>query len=241
MEQDKNQELQERLAAALSTYAPKDPKHPLADLPKDRLHDAIIWTLGDLTRATIVKHFAWGSDLTPQTIRSYLRDSRTVPTERLALIAHWAALTQTEPDTRYTDEIVNATNTPFLGWKATEQERYEMGYQLFISNLFGLTRIDLEKMKRLELIETALNCSTEELDALTAAARLMPRRYRDHFSDPIANNERMAMSEAALDVLPQLLKNIESYLPNLQEWAQSSIDWAEENKKKPLDIPIPFN
>lgn len=238
MEQDKNQELQERLAAALSAHAPKDPKHPLADLPKDRLHDAIIWTLGDSARASIVKFFAWGSGLSDQTIRSYLRDSRGVTASGLAQIAHWAALAQTEPGTRYTEEIMNAANTPLLGWKATEQERYEMGYQLFISNLFGLTRIDLEKIKRLELIETALNCSTEELDALTAAARLMPRRYRDHFSDPIANSERLTMSEAALDVLPQLLNNIESYLPNLQEWAQSSIAWAEENKKEPLDIPF---
>lgn len=46
------------------------------------------------------------------------------------------------------------------------------------------------------------------------------------------------MSGAAAEVLPYALESIERELPPLEEWAQSSVDWAKANKVKPLDIPF---
>lgn len=237
MQKGSDKELTERLAAALSGYPIRDDRHPLADLPKDRLHDALCWTLGDSERSELVKHFAEFIGVSVQAMRGYLNDSTDITNIRLAQIADWAARVQVRTETNYADELINDTDTPMLGFEATKQERYNMGYRLFISNLFGLTPIDLEKIKRLELIRAALTCSTEELDALTATVRLMPTQRMGYTANPITN-EGATMSGAAVQVLPYALKSIERELPPLEEWAQSSVKWAKANKVKPLDIPF---
>lgn len=237
MRKDSDKELTERLAKALSGYPIRDDRHPLADLPKDRLHDALCWTLGDSERSELVKHFAEFIGVSPQAMRGYLSDSTAVTSARLAQIADWAAKIQVLNESNYADELINATDTPMFGFGATEQKRYDMGYRLFISNLFGLTPIDLEKIKRLELIRAALTCSTEELDALTATVRLMPTQRMGYPANPITN-EGATMSEAAVEVLPYALESIDRELPPLEEWAQSSIEWAKANKVKSLDIPF---
>ena len=241
MQKGSDKVLTERLTAALSGYPIRDDKHPLADLPKDRLHDALCWTLGDSKRSDLVTHFAKFIDVSVQSMRGYLNDSTTVTNVRLAQIADWAARVQVMNESNYADELINATDTPMFGFEATEQERYDMGYRLFISNLFGLTPIDLEKIKRLELIRAALTCSTEELDALTATVRLMPtQRPTQRGGYPVnpIMNEGATMSAAAVEVLPYALESIERELPPLEEWAQSSVEWAKANKAKPLDIPF---
>ena len=170
-------------------------------------------------------------------MRGYLNDSTAVTSARLAQIADWAAKIQVLNESNYADELINATDTPMFGFEATEQKRYDMGYRLFISNLFGLTPIDLEKIKRLELIRAALTCSTEELDALTATVRLMPTQQMGYPTKPIVN-DNTTMSGAAVEVLPNVLESIDRELPPLEEWAQSSVDWTKANKVKPLDIPF---
>lgn len=237
MRKDSDKELTERLAKALSGYPIRDDRHPLADLPKDRLHDALCWTLGDSERSELVKHFAEFIGVSPQAMRGYLSDSTAVTSARLAQIADWAAKIQVLNESNYADELINATDTPMFGFEATEQKRYDMGYRLFISNLFGLTPIDLEKIKRLELIRAALTCSTEELDALTATVRLMPTQRMGYPANPITN-EGATMSGAAVEVLPYALESIDRELPPLEEWAQSSVEWAKANKVKSLDIPF---
>lgn len=237
MRKDSDKELTEQLAKALSGYPIRDDRHPLADLPKDRLHDALCWTLGDSERSELVKHFAKFIGVSAQAMRGYLNDSTSITNVRLAQIADWAARAQVMNESNYADELINATDTPMFGFEATEQKRYDMGYRLFISNLFGLTPIDLEKIKRLELIRAALTCSTEELDALTATVRLMPTQRSDYPADPITN-EGATMSGAAVEVLPYALESIDRELPPLEEWAQSSVKWAKTNKVKPLDIPF---
>ena len=237
MQKGSDNVLTERLTAALSGYPIRDDKHPLADLPKDRLHDALCWTLGDSKRSDLVTHFAKFIDVSVQSMRGYLNDSTTVTNVRLAQIADWAARVQVMNESNYADELINATDTPMFGFEATEQERYGMGYRLFISNLFGLTSIDLEKIKRLELIRAALTCSAEELNALTATVRLMPSQRSGYPANPIAN-EDATMSAAAVEVLPYALESIDRELPPLEEWAQSSVDWAKANKVKPSDIPF---
>ena len=237
MQKGSDKELTERLTAALSGYPIRDDRHPLADLPKDRLHDALCWTLGDSERSDLVNHFAEFIGVSVQSMRGYLSDSTTITNVRLAQIADWAARVQVMNQSNYADELINDTDTPMFGFGATEQERYDMGYQLFISNLFGLTPIDLAKIKRLELIRAALTCSVEELDALTATVRLMPTQCGGYLANPIAN-EGVTMSAAAVDTLPHVLESIHRELPPLEEWAQSSVDWAKANKVKPLDIPF---
>ena len=237
MKKGSDKELTERLTAALSSYPIRDDKHPLADLPKDRLHDALCWTLGNPERSDLVKQFAKFIDVSVQAMRGYLSDSTTVTSARLAQIVDWAARVQVLNQSNYVDELINDTYTPMLGLGATEQERYDMGYRLFVSNLFGLTPIDLEKIKRLELIRAALTCSAEELDALTATVRLMPTQRMGYPANPITN-DGATMSGAAAEVLPYALESIERELPPLEEWAQSSVKWAKANKAKPLDIPF---
>ena len=51
MRKDSDKELTEQLTKALSGYPIRDDRHPLADLPKDRLYDALCWTLGDSKRS----------------------------------------------------------------------------------------------------------------------------------------------------------------------------------------------
>ncbi|MGO5360084.1 hypothetical protein ACTQY7_02530 [Collinsella sp. LCP19S3_G12] len=237
MQKGSDKELTERLAAALSSYPIRDDRHPLADQPKDRLYDALCWTLGDSKRSDLVNHFADFIGVSVQAMRGYLNDSTAVTNARLAQIADWAAKIQVLNESNYADELINDTDTPMFGFEATEQERYDMGYRLFISNLFGVTPIDLEKIKRLELIRAALTCSTEELDALTATVRLMPTQRGGYPANPITN-ESATMSRAAVEVLPYALESIERELPPLEEWAQSSVEWAKANKAKPLDIPF---
>lgn len=237
MQKGSDKELTERLTAALSSYPIRDDNHPLADLPKDRLHDALCWTLGNPERSDLVKQFAKFIDVSVQAMRGYLSDSTTVTSARLAQIVDWAARVQVLNQSNYVDELINDTYTPMLGLGATEQERYDMGYRLFVSNLFGLTPIDLEKIKRLELIRAALTCSAEELDALTATVRLMPTQQMGYPTKPIVN-DNTTMSGAAVEVLPNVLESIDRELPPLEEWAQSSVDWAKANKVKPLDIPF---
>lgn len=237
MKKGSDKELTERLTAALSSYPIRDDKHPLADLPKDRLHDALCWTLGNPERSDLVKQFAKFIDVSVQAMRGYLSDSTTVTSARLAQIVDWAARVQVLNQSNYADELINATDTPMFGFEATEQKRYDMGYRLFISNLFGLTPIDLEKIKRLELIRAALTCSAEELDALTATVGLMPTQQMGYPTKPIVN-DNTTMSGAAVEVLPNVLESIDRELPPLEEWAQSSVDWAKANKVKPLDIPF---
>lgn len=237
MQKGSDKKLTERLANALSGYPIRDDRHPLADLPKDRLHDALCWTLVDSERSELVKHFAEFIGVSAQAMRGYLNDSTGITNVRLAQIADWAARAQVMNESNYADELINDTDTPMLGFEATKQERYNMGYRLFISNLFGLTPIDLEKIKRLELIRAALTCSTEELDALTATVRLMPTQRMGYPTNPITN-EGATMSGVAVEVLPYALESIERELPPLEEWAQSSVKWAKANKVKPLDIPF---
>lgn len=237
MQKGSDKELTERLTTALSGYPIRDDRHPLADQPKDRLYDALCWTLGDSKRSDLVKHFAEFIGVSVQAMRGYLNDSTDITNVRLAQIADWAARVQVQIDTNYADELINATDTPMFGFEATKQERYDMGYRLFISNLFGLTTIDLEKIERLELIRAALTCSAEELDALTATVRLMPTQRMSYPANPITN-EGATMSGAAVEVLPYALESIKRELPPLKEWAQSSVKWAKANKAKPLDIPF---
>ena len=65
----------------------------------------------------------------------------------------------------------------------------------------------------------------------------MPTQQMGYPTKPIVN-DNTTMSGAAVKVLPNVLESIDRELPPLEEWAQSSVDWAKANKVKPLDIPF---
>ena len=235
----------EQFNAALESLGirPKDPKHPLAEFPPERLKSAVITTLGMPDVAwfkSFVEWFfeAYGYPITGRQVGAWLSNSKTMPAIQVARVADLVArafvdaLADGQLELISQDMVMLDANGDICD--PYSPDMLEFFYNEFVKGLFSISSLTGDKIKRLALIADVLAMDEGELDALASVAGLA-----GYTSGKLAGNGCADMGlENSARFVSELLErtDVSSECDELASWAK---EWTETvNRPEPLDLPF---
>ena len=222
---------------------PKDPKHPLAEFPPERLKSAVITTLGVSDVAwfkSFVEWFfeAYGYPITGRQVGAWLSNSKTMPAIQVARVADLVSRVIVDSQNSWLRETAEREMVSFDG--------YEVDLDPFSNSVLDKTRrgvvealffVDTAtriKIKRLALVASVLDMDEQALDALTAVAGLAKHDCWDAASSASANDGLEDAARFVSDIINR--RDIAAECTELSDWAAK---WSGMvNRPEPLDLPF---
>lgn len=224
--------LDEELCA--HSIRPLDPAHPLKERPSDALRDALANGAGIDTTKGAADFLATSCGLTDRATREWLKDSRTMTrdTVALALDAMAEAIQYApEDDGPYAVEIQDAREDAYLSEfypadvEATEAKARRYAFELLF---MGMAEADRSKALELEAMHAVTMLGTDSLEALLDLLKSLGASTTPFTGAKVRDAEKPGHEEQAA-----------AWANDVFIEAEELKEWADRRRKKPED-PLPF-
>lgn len=223
---------------------PKDPKHPLAEFPPERLKN-VLYTVSGVKEQSDFKHFVErtfqesGHPIAARQVATWLSDSRKIPAVQVARIVELISWAEADAHSDWALETAAGEMVLFDLFDCEVLDPYSDQVQEklmrgIIEALFSVDSVTRARIKRLTLIADVLSMNEKELDALATVAGLA-----DYASGKLTGNGFLNMGmEGSAQFVGELLErmDVSDECDELALWAK---EWTETvNRPEPLDLPF---